>query len=335
VALSIENARFSQELKMAYKEVTSMNRAKDKVINHLSHELKTPVSVLSASLVTLAKRLKALPEKTWKRTLERAQRNLDRILEIQYQVDDIMWDRKYKAHDLLSILFDECGDELEALIAQEIGEGPLIERIRRRVEEIFGAKEVLPKKILLDEFVKERLERLKPLFPHRRVTVISHLETTPPIYMPADPLGKVIEGVVKNAIENTPDEGKVEVTVQERNGAAELVVRDYGVGITEGHQRRIFEGFFATQDTMDYSSKRPFDFNAGGRGADLLRMKIFSERYNFKIRMVSSRCGFIPGENDICPGRIRECAFCTSTEDCYHSGGTVFSFYFPPAPKEA
>jgi PAS domain S-box-containing protein len=335
VALSIENARFSQELKMAYKEVTSMNRAKDKVINHLSHELKTPVSVLSASLVTLAKRLKGLPEQTWKRTIERAQRNLDRILEIQYQVDDIMRDKKYKAHDLLSVLFDECGDELEALIAQEIGEGPLIERVRKRVEEIFGAKEVIPKKILLDEFVRERLERLKPLYSHRRVTLLSHLEPTPPIYIPADVLTKIIDGVVKNAIENTPDEGKVEVTVQKRNGAAELVVRDYGVGITEGYQRRIFEGFFATQDTMDYSSKRPFDFNAGGRGADLLRMKIFSERYNFRIHMVSSRCGFIPGENDICPGRIHECAFCTNTEDCYRSGGTVFSFYFPPAPKEA
>ncbi|MBL7101372.1 MAG: GAF domain-containing protein, partial [Desulfobacteraceae bacterium] len=42
VALSIENARFSEELKKAYIEVTNMNRAKDKVINHLSHELKTP-----------------------------------------------------------------------------------------------------------------------------------------------------------------------------------------------------------------------------------------------------------------------------------------------------
>ena len=37
-------------------------------------------------------------------------------------------------------------------------------------------------------------------------------------------------------------------------------MRDYGVGITEDAQRRIFEGFFTTQDTMAYSSKRPFDF---------------------------------------------------------------------------
>jgi len=79
---------------------------------------------------------------------------------------------------------------------------------------------------------------------------------------------------------------------------------------------------------MAYSSKRPYDFNAGGKGADLLRMKIFSERYSFKIDMVSSRCRFIPKESDICPGRISKCAFCENKEDCYHSGGTIFYLYF-------
>jgi len=37
VALSIENARVSKEVKEAYNEVASLNRAKGKVINHLSH----------------------------------------------------------------------------------------------------------------------------------------------------------------------------------------------------------------------------------------------------------------------------------------------------------
>jgi len=42
VALSLENARFSEELKKAYREVTSLNRAKDKVINHLSTNCEHP-----------------------------------------------------------------------------------------------------------------------------------------------------------------------------------------------------------------------------------------------------------------------------------------------------
>jgi len=331
VALSIENARFSEELKGAYLEVSSMNRAKDKVINHLSHELKTPVSVLSGSLKILEKKLGSLTEESWKITLSRGKRNLDRIVEIQNQVEDIMRERHYKSHYLLSQMLEECTDELETLFAEEVGEGRLVETIKKRIDKLFAPKEIEPKRIVMNEFVRERIAELKPLFSHRQIDLISHLEKIAPICMPLDPLQKIIDGLVKNAIENTPDEGKVEIIVREKEGEPELVVHDYGVGIIEDAQKRIFEGFFATQDTMAYSSKRAFDFNAGGKGADLLRMKIFSERYNFKIEMESSRCRFIPKETDFCPGRISDCAFCTNVEDCFRSGGSSFSIHFPAA----
>jgi len=221
---------------------------------------------------------------------------------------------------------------LEALIAEEVGEGPVIEKVRRRIDEIFGPKELVSQALTLHDFVKRRLEGLRPLFSHRQVDTLVRIDPAPAIFIPVDPLAKVIDGLLKNAIENTPDEGRIEVLVRPEGEGAKLIVRDWGVGITEDAQRRIFGGFFVTQDTMDYSSKRPFDFNAGGKGADLLRMRVFSERYNFKIDIASSRCRFIPREIDICPGRITECAFCATKEDCYHSGGSTFSLYFPPAP---
>jgi hypothetical protein len=122
----------------------------------------------------------------------------------------------------------------------------------------------------------------------------------------------------------------MEVAVQKEGQGALLIVRDYGVGIPEEAQKRIFEGFFTTRDTMAYSSKRPFDFNAGGKGADLLRMKIFSERYHFEIHMASTRCKHLPKETDVCPGRISQCPFCSRAGDCHQSGGTIFTVYFPP-----
>jgi signal transduction histidine kinase len=332
VALSIENARFSEELMKAYRELTSLNRAKDKVFHHLSHELKTPVSVLDSSLKLVAKNLAALPNKNWKRTMTRAERNLERIMGIQYQVDDIVQDKQYQTYDRLSSILDQSADLLEALIAEQVGEGPFIGQVRNRIDEIFGPKEMVAQKMALDAFVKERLEDLNPQFAHRQVDIITRFEPTPPIYMPQNDLQKVVDGLIKNAIENTPDEGKIQVIVQRKDSGAQLIVQDYGVGITEDNQKRIFDGFFSTQDTMDYSTKKPFDFNAGGKGSDLLRMKKFSERYNFDIEMTSSRCQFIPQEDDICPGKIGACEFCTKAEDCYRSGGTTFSLYFPPAP---
>ena len=334
VVLSIENARFSAELKKAYMEVSSLNRAKDKVINHLSHELKTPIAVLRTSLVILEKRLKNLPRESWQPTIERARKNLDRLLEMQYQIDDILQDKTDKARMILSHLLDQCADELEALIAEQIGEGQIVERIKKSIEETYragGSGELIAEKIQLDTFVLKRLEFLKPSFVHRQVNIITRLSATAPISIPPDPLRKVFDGLIKNAIENTPDEGKLEVVVKRQGEGTLLEVRDFGVGITKENKTRIFEGFFTTQETMDYSSKRPFDFNAGGKGADLLRMKIFSERYNFKIGLESYRCPFIPKDSDTCPGTISNCPHCKDGSGCHQSVATIFSIYFPPA----
>jgi hypothetical protein len=129
-------------------------------------------------------------------------------------------------------------------------------------------------------------------------------------------------------IENTPDEGRVEVSVKNKKSGVELLVQDAGIGIVEEHRKRIFEGFFPTQETSNYSSKKPYDFNAGGKGADLLRLKIFSERYNFKFDMSSERCRYMPLSSDLCPGNISHCHFCYSAKDCITSGGTVFKAVF-------
>jgi PAS domain S-box-containing protein len=334
VALSIENARYAKEVTEAYKELASLNRAKDRAINHLSHELKTPVSVLMASLSILSKKLETLPEQSWKKTYDRAHRNLDRILGIQYQVEDIMADKQYRTYHLLNMLLERCKDELETLVVQEVGEGPIIDRIRNKIEELYGPKEIKVSEFSLERFVEWRIETLRPKFPHREVEMVTHLEPVPNICVPEDVLEKVVDGLLRNAIEATPDEGKIEITVHRKGDGGELIVHDYGVGIVEDNQKRIFEGFFTTHDTMAYSSKRPFDFYAGGKGADLLRMRIFAERFNFEIRMESTRCGFIPRDSDLCPGRISQCRFCKEREDCLRSGETTFTLYFPPAPDD-
>jgi signal transduction histidine kinase len=209
-----------------------------------------------------------------------------------------------------------------------------VESIRRRIDEVYGPREASPSEISLHDFVAKRLEELRPRFAHQQVEIATNLQTAPAICVPVDVLQKVVDGLVRNGIEATPDGGRMEVIVQRKAGGAELVVIDCGIGITEENKLRIFEGFFTTQETMAYSSKRPFDFNAGGKGADLLRMKIFAERYGFQITMCSSRCPHLPKDGDLCPGDINRCGFCRVKEDCYGSGGTSFFVYFPAAPQD-
>jgi PAS domain S-box-containing protein len=329
VALSVENVQYSEELKEAYKEVSSLNRAKDKVIHHLSHELKTPLAVLGASINILRKRLAVLPERTWEATLERSQRSLDRILEMQYEVEDIMRTGDDRAYRLSSHLFDQVADELEALAAETFGEGRAVERIRASIRELYGPKEVASEEIDLSTFVSDTLQEIQPHFSHREINIDTELKPSRHIWIPRDVLRKVVVGLIRNAIENTPDEGRIEIRVTGRGEGTEFTVRDYGVGITPDDQKRIFEGFFTTQETLNYSTKTPYDFNAGGKGADLLRMKIFSERYGFKMAMSSKRCPFKPDTSDVCPGRISQCALCKAGGGCHEFGGTTFTVFFP------
>ena len=46
-------------------------------------------------------------------------------------------------------------------------------------------------------------------------------------------LEKVVDGLLRNAIEATPDEGKIEITVHPKGDGGELIVHDYGIGIVE------------------------------------------------------------------------------------------------------
>ena len=120
-----------------------------------------------------------------------------------------------------------------------------------------------------------------------------------------------------------------------RNGeiGPELEIKDTGIGISEENQRLIFENYFTAYDTMQYSSRNPYDFGAGGKGFDLLRMRIFSERYNFKLKMSSERCRLLSRESDSCSGKIEDCIHSPHMEDCRKSGGTTVTVQFYPADR--
>ena len=73
-------------------------------------------------------------------------------------------------------------------------------------------------------------------------------------------LREVIDGLLRNAIENTPDGGSVTVSIEEREEDVLVHVTDTGVGISEENQQYIFDGFFHPKDTEIYASNSPTIF---------------------------------------------------------------------------
>jgi PAS domain S-box-containing protein len=333
VALPIENASINEELKRSYEDVKSLNRTKDRVIHHLSHELKTPISILSASLELLNKRLPDAAGKGWGLIFDRAQRNLQRLLEMQYQLEDILRNKDYKTYYMLSALLDACVDELEVSISLGLGEKDIIRKIRQHIEETYGPRQSKSAVLELGKFVKEKIKSLRPLFGHRKCRLRTHIQTAAQIYIPPEVLEKVIEGLVRNAVENTPDGGKISVKVRKGEIGPELEVKDNGIGISDENLRMIFENYFMSYETMQYSTRQPYDFKAGGKGFDLLRMKIFSERYNFKIKMASKPCNLIDREGRACPGNVADCTPQPGAEGCQNRGGTTVTVQFYPAER--
>jgi hypothetical protein len=101
----------------------------------------------------------------------------------------------------------------------------------------------------------------------------------------------------------------------------------------EENKGYVFDGLFPIQEVEQYSSKRPYDFNAGGKGLELMLMKTYGERFGFHLGMESWRCVHMPSGSDQCPGRISECPHCRVTEDCLASGGSAFWVSLPASPE--
>jgi signal transduction histidine kinase len=174
------------------------------------------------------------------------------------------------------------------------------------------------------------LERVKQLSNHRNIRF--QVEGKDDLFVFIDPLilQNIVEGLLRNSVENTPDEGTIRLAVEKKHGKIVLHITDDGVGITEENQAYIFDGLFHTKETVLYASKNPYDFGAGGKGLDLLRMKVYGQRFGFDLSMTSKRCVYIPTDRDQCPGDISRCPHVGSTKECAASGGTTFTVAFQP-----
>ena len=323
VTIALENMRFFKELK-------DLNKARERAINHLAHELKTPLALIGAIFERFFKGLKAEPDPKLAGMIDRGRRNVKRLEDLQNKIDDILNLRSFAKKDRISHIVESAADFVEE--CREESDTPYAEAlalILKRIESVYGVEDLHAEKTILHKLLNDICNEAISSMQERDLEIIRGFEKGHVVNTDEKVLRKVFEGLLKNAIENTPDEGKVEVSIRFTDHEICIDFRDYGLGISPQNQKLIFQGFFHTQDTMDYSTKRPYQFNAGGTGSDLLRTKVFSERYGFSVGFESTKCQFIPNDIDKCTGKISECRYIKKRSECLSSGGSTFSVGFP------
>ena len=321
VTIALENAKLYRELKM-------IDRAKERVINHLAHELKTPISVLSGVIENLSKKLKKYDSAKGDKFKALGRRNVQRLMDIQEKVNDIVEYRPVKEKEVMINLVKEAASVISDLMEEEENKNLILKKIYDRIESIYRVAETRFEEIYLKDFIEDVFTDALAQS-HRKTFVIQKdIDETLTLYMDINVLKKILFGLIKNAIENTPDEGKIQIRAYMTDNNIVIDCIDHGVGITRENQEQIFGGFFHTQETVMYSTKKPFAFNAGGAGIDLLRTKILSERFGYFIDFVSKRCDFIILGSNQCPGEIPMCTHIKNKDECYNSGGSTFSIRF-------
>ncbi len=330
VALALENASYYESLINSHKELERLNRVKNKMLNHLSHELKTPLAIVEASLRMLRRRLEPEGVANEKSAFERMMRNIGRLKTIERQVSHIVEEKEYEEPQLISGLIDHVQDLIEIEQEEQPRLREALESLRQKIDQYFPSKREETERISITAAFQAVEFRVKQMTGDRLVNI--RFVPSDPVIIKIQPqiMLSVIGGLVRNAVENTPDRGKIVITGENSPTGYKITVRDCGVGIPESEQPNIFEGFYPVQETDLYSSGRRYAFNAGGTGTDLLKIKIFSERLGFHVRFNSRRCSCIPTGRDACPGDITKCACCIDIEDCYRNGGTEFVVEFPP-----
>ena len=312
-------------------EEKALEKARERIINHLSHELGTPLSLIEGALWRISSAVESADLDKIRDWVRRARRNVTRLKALREEIDDILNDRPVHERERILHFIEAALGLLEEFEDEPLKEGAktIRQKILRRLESLYMTEEIKREFIQLDTLLKEVCAEATQLMKNRKVEVVEGFERGICIEMNRRALKKVCQGFLRNAVENTPDEGKIEIKVTSEDGLVRVDFQDFGTGITSENQKMIFGGFIHTQDTHRYASKEPYVFNAGGSGSDLLRAKVLSERFNFTVGFSSHRCRHLPRDKDECPGRISSCPFIDAREDCLSSGGSTFSLSLP------
>ncbi|MED4967872.1 two-component system histidine kinase PnpS [Heyndrickxia coagulans] len=182
-------------------------------------------------------------------------------------LDGAMYDEA-TLREFLKIIYDES-DRLHRLISDILDLSKIEQhRIPLKMEQL-NVVDVITETA---QTMRKRIEKkqLELVLPQKRHVMME---------ADKDRLRQILLNLVTNAIAYTPDKGRIEISLIERENELDLIVSDTGIGISEKDLPRIFERFYRVDKARSRQS--------GGTGLGLAIVKHLVESYHGKIRVES------------------------------------------------
>jgi signal transduction histidine kinase/transcriptional regulator with GAF, ATPase, and Fis domain len=161
------------------------------------------------------------------------------------------------------------------------------ERLARTVNDILWASKLDSERLQIDVGSHDPRELAQTVIRAARVHLppavslsLSCEDALPPVAGDPDKIRQVLTNLVDNAIKYSPQGGHVEVGVGLRDHAVRFSVRDYGLGIPQSEQRRIFDKFYRVDPNLSRG--------VGGTGLGLYISRELIRRMNGTIWVESA-----------------------------------------------
>ena len=98
--------------------------------------------------------------------------------------------------------------------------------------------------IPLHAFAEERIEEARACTRHRDLSFYLEGDSNLSVIMEPSMLKHVVRGLIRNAVENTPDGGTIHINIAPGEQNLLLKMQDSGIGITEENKAQVFGGLF-------------------------------------------------------------------------------------------
>jgi two-component system phosphate regulon sensor histidine kinase PhoR len=135
-------------------------------------------------------------------------------------------------------------------------------------------------RVEVSEVVSETAALMEPRARQQGITLVCSCDNPPPVYGDPKNIEKVISNLISNAINYSPDGGKVSVSARGVGDLVEIAVADTGVGIAPEELPKIFDKF--------YRVKHPRTRHVTGTGLGLSLVKGIVESYHGRIEVESA-----------------------------------------------